>query len=208
LESREKIVSAAVEVFAEKGRYGARMEEIAAKAGVNKAMLYYYYTSKENLYREVLRSIISKNFNQIFTGLKSTSAESGDFTKRVRAISRLYFKVFSSNQSHTKILFEALAIAPTEVQQIVRAIKAQSELVFPEKLLEIFEEGIYHRSCRDIDPRQIVISLIGMNLIYFLTSPIAEVLLDLDVKDQPVFLREREESVIDLLLHGLVREEV
>jgi hypothetical protein len=44
-----------------------------------------------------------------------------------------------------------------------------------------------------------------MNLVYFIGKPVAEALLDLNVEDDQAFLRERKESIIDLVLHGIVR---
>ena len=55
--SKYRILKAARKVFAEKGYDGARVDEIAREAGINKAMLYYYFNSKENILREVIMNI-------------------------------------------------------------------------------------------------------------------------------------------------------
>src|SRR5215470_668004 len=57
-DSKERILSCAEEVFARKGFAGARTHEIAERAGVNKAMIYYYFGSKEKLLRAVLEHIL------------------------------------------------------------------------------------------------------------------------------------------------------
>ena len=206
MNSRDKIIRAAIRVFAERGRYGARMEEIAAEAGVNKAMLYYYYSSKENLYREVLTCVFTETLGRVFAGLDRILAGSKDFTGKVQALSSLYFDVFSEKTSNTRILFEALAGQPGEVRRVVQTLKAESDFIRPGRILEIFREAVSEGKCREVDPRQIVISLIGMNIIYFLARPIAEVLLDLDERNRQAFLGDREQSVIDMLLHGLLKE--
>lgn len=53
--TQQRIVDAATDEFAAHGISGARVDEIAAKAGVNKRMLYYYFGSKEQLFREILK---------------------------------------------------------------------------------------------------------------------------------------------------------
>ena len=53
--TKAKILAAAVREFSAKGISGARVDAIAARAGVNKRMLYYYFESKEGLFREILR---------------------------------------------------------------------------------------------------------------------------------------------------------
>ena len=55
--SKNKILIAARKIFAEKGYDGARVDEIAREAGINKAMLYYYFKSKDNILKEVVNNI-------------------------------------------------------------------------------------------------------------------------------------------------------
>src|SRR5579863_6421639 len=60
LTTARRIVATAEEMFAEQGLAGARMDEIARAAKVNKALLYYYFRSKEELYRFVLEALLSQ----------------------------------------------------------------------------------------------------------------------------------------------------
>ncbi len=55
--SKNRILMAARKVFAEKGYDGARVDEIASEAGINKAMLYYYFGSKDNILREIITNM-------------------------------------------------------------------------------------------------------------------------------------------------------
>ncbi|MBN1498883.1 MAG: TetR/AcrR family transcriptional regulator, partial [Spirochaetes bacterium] len=65
LNSQEKIIKAAVEEFAEFGFGGARVDRIAENAGLNKAMIYYHYKSKEVLYESIIKNFTSKIFENI-----------------------------------------------------------------------------------------------------------------------------------------------
>jgi hypothetical protein len=76
----------------------------------------------------------------------------------------------------------------------------------PRKFIDFFEKGIEKGTFRPIDPKQIMISIIGMNMIYFSAKPIAQVLLEVDVKDEKKFLEERQNSIIDLLLYGIMNK--
>src|ERR1700737_1866761 len=60
LSTARRIVATAEDIFAEQGLAGARMDEIARAAKVNKALLYYYFRSKEELYRFVLETLLSQ----------------------------------------------------------------------------------------------------------------------------------------------------
>src|ERR1700674_2845355 len=60
LSTAQRILAVAEKIFADQGRAGARMEEIARAAKVNKALLYYYFRSKEELHRFVLEALLSQ----------------------------------------------------------------------------------------------------------------------------------------------------
>ena len=62
--TREKIIKVAFQVFVEKGYDGARMQEIAEKAGVNKAMIYYYFNSKELLFEKIITETLDSFFQR------------------------------------------------------------------------------------------------------------------------------------------------
>ncbi len=64
-ETEKKIINAATAVFMEKGKDGARMQEIADKAGINKALLHYYFRSKEKLFTNVFNLEIPKVITNI-----------------------------------------------------------------------------------------------------------------------------------------------
>jgi len=53
--TQQKILESATEIFSEKGFDGARVNEIASRANINKAMIYYYFESKENLFAEIIK---------------------------------------------------------------------------------------------------------------------------------------------------------
>jgi TetR/AcrR family transcriptional regulator len=209
LDIKEKIISAAIEVFAEKGKHGARMEQIAAKAKVNKAMLYYYYSSKDNLFREVLKTITQKIFHHVFSTLSLAIAYDESPIDKVKRIVSAHFEAFSQDSNFAKIILHALANDPHELQSAIRTLKnnvGSTGRAPIEIFLSIFEEGVSRKDFRNINPKQVLISIVGMNLIYFIGKPVAEALLDLRVEDDQAFLRERKESISDLVLHGIVEK--
>ncbi|MBE0675887.1 MAG: helix-turn-helix transcriptional regulator, partial [Bacteroidales bacterium] len=63
--TRERIFTAASDIFEEKGYAAARMQEIADRAGINKALLHYYFTTKEQLFRAVFQVLLKKMFEKI-----------------------------------------------------------------------------------------------------------------------------------------------
>ncbi len=66
-DTEQKILRAASEIFLEKGHDGARMQEIADKAGINKALLHYYFRSKQKLFRTIFRKELQTMLVSIFS---------------------------------------------------------------------------------------------------------------------------------------------
>ena len=69
--TEDKILEAAKNVFVTKGMEGARMQEIADEAGINKALLHYYFRSKERLFEAIFSEVIQMAFPQLTQILKS-----------------------------------------------------------------------------------------------------------------------------------------
>ena len=206
MNSREKTISAAIEVFSIKGKHGARMEEIAKEAGVNKSTVYYYFNSKENLYREVLKKIYYEKFRFVFDELQRIQSDGINHIERAKTIIRSFSRAFSENPNYTTIINNALTNEPQDLQFVIRHLKAEYDFIRPEKLVGFFEEGISNKAFRNIDARQTIISIVGVTMIFFIGKPIIEIMLGLDLEDEEVFLNERQESLMDLLLYGIVNK--
>lgn len=204
--SRERILQAAIEVFAEKGKHGARMEEIGERAGVNKAMVYYYFSGKKNLLREVLLVILRKIFGAVHEVLDKKVECLSDPIEKIRAVVEAHFDALSRDPRHAKIFIEALADDPDDARRAFEVIRRESAVFLPERLLAIFNEGVARGAFRRIDPAQTVISIIGLNLVYFVAAPIAQTILELSEADVRAFQAARKKSIIDLLLNGLVEK--
>jgi AcrR family transcriptional regulator len=207
LDSREKILRAAIAVFADKGKYGAKMEEIAVKAGVNKAMVYYYYSTKENLYQEILRYVISQNLSRIYKRVDQIITESAAPIDTLKLIVAVYFDVFSSEKTYTKLVLDAISSEPQEFEQILRRIKFDLNLDIPGKFLSFLEKGMAQHIFRRVEPKQLLLSIVAMSMFYFFGKPALKVFLDLQIEDEQIFLKERQEAIIDLMLFGIIETE-
>lgn len=97
-EAKTKILKAAEAIFAEKGFDGARVDEIAKKAKVNKALLYYYFENKEKLLEELVR----ENINQTMNKKEKVLKEIKSFNKE--EIEAFFDKVFKHLEERKDIL--------------------------------------------------------------------------------------------------------
>jgi TetR/AcrR family transcriptional regulator len=203
-DSKEKIIDTAIEVFAEKGKFGTRMEEIAALAGVNKAMVYYYFSTKENLYKEVIQKIQAAHFTFITNKIEYIASHySSPKDKLVESI-KAHFEAVSKNTNYTKILIGALVNNPEYIHQAMENLLKESHAKLHKFLDTILKEGIDAKLFRDIDPLQTQISIMGINLIFFIGKPIGTAILDCPCEEESKFLEQRINSVIDLILNGIM----
>jgi TetR/AcrR family transcriptional regulator len=207
--SKRRIISAATEVFARRGKHGARMEEIAAAACVNKAMVYYYYSTKGSLFQAVLVAILKEVYSRVFEVLGTDTGSAPASGETMARLVSAHFVAFSENVSSAKTLLHALANEPEDLREAFHAFKSQAEasnLHMPEALLSLVQGGMNGGEIRGLDPQHTLISIIGMSLIYFIGKPIAEGLLDRKVESDETFLRDRGRNIVDLVLHGVAGE--
>src|SRR5580692_5976545 len=100
LTTARRIVATAEHIFAEQGLAGARMDEIARAANVNKALLYYYFRSKEELYRFVLETLLS----QLRARVSSQDAATVSPATRLAAVIDNFFDFVQRHPNYPRLV--------------------------------------------------------------------------------------------------------
>lgn len=203
--SKEKILEAATGLFAEMGRYGTPMEKIAEVAGVNKAMVYYYFSDRENLYREVFKQLLTGLFAAVIPEVKKAALEEDDPNERVKRISKAYSKNFAGNRNYIRIILEAVTgLEPEFIADVIRENQREGRMFRLETMEPILKNAFGSDNFREIEPLQFLNILVSVHLGFFVLRPIFSTITGLDEDAQEQFLRKRDELVPDLLLHGIV----
>ena len=197
-DSRAKILAAAKDEFAQHGQAGARVDRIAQQAGVNKAMLYYHFQSKDNLYRETVGEIIAGNLGKIS---KEVSQKS-DLDELLNSLARKYAEFLGQDQMMRKMLLQELANPNPHVFDLMAETIVKSGL--PNFVMTAIENEMKSGQLRPVDVKHAVASFIAMNIGYILMSPIVDRVLKVTDKEQ--FHNERTEAVVDLFLNGVKKK--
>ena len=92
-ETEQKILDAAKKVFVVKGMTGARMQEIADEAGINKSLLHYYFRTKEKLFEAVFQSALGEFFPKVTSYMISDIS----LEDKIKVFVKEYSKVLQEN---------------------------------------------------------------------------------------------------------------
>jgi TetR/AcrR family transcriptional regulator len=166
-QTRARILDAAIREFSSNGLAGARTEQIAEAAGVNKALLYYYFKGKEALYSAALESVAES----VRVSSMAVLEGNGSAGERFLRSALNHF-----DRIHTNPGFQSLM-----QQEMIRlhrgednALKPLADRVFRplmERMQQVLEEGIVSGELIPADPSQIRYAALGANVFYFLSAP-------------------------------------
>jgi len=194
-ESRARILKAATSIFAEKGPEGARVDEIADAAGINKRMIYHYFGSKENLYVEVLRY----NYNKIYTLSKNAIDTANDPRVNITRAIREYFYFLAKNDAFVRLTSWEALCGGRCAGKVIPHFFDLMELEFD----DIIKDGIERGSVRpDIDIRQVLLSVHALCLVYFTRQEVVQSLWQEEVFSEKM-LEACLEHILNLIFAGI-----
>jgi TetR/AcrR family transcriptional regulator len=193
-ETRATILAAAEQIFAKAGLAGARTDAIAVAAGVNKALLYYYFKSKGGLYEAVVEDHF-RDFNR--QALAVLAAPGPARAVLLRYVS-LYFDFISARQRYAALYQQLMTARGRPLERLVRRYFVPRSHAFN----KVLERGIRDGEFRHADPRHAAISIVGLIVFYFSAAPVLQLLGHADAYNKATLTRRKRE-VLDFIRHGL-----
>lgn len=193
----EHILDAAMSVFAEEGFAGARVDEIARRAGVNKAMLYYHVGDKAALYEKVL----VRNFDRLLEAVAEAAQKEAEPADRLRAVIHSLTDLTDELDEHPRIVMHEIAAggANLPIAALMRMAQAFAAVA------GIVSEGIEQGSMRDVNPLLTHVTLISAVIFGSAIRPVGARMRAMDVPVELPNPAEYAEHLTDLLLHGLLK---
>lgn len=198
--TRAAILKAALEEFSHEGVAGARTDEIARRAGVNKALLYYYFKDKEGLYAAVLEEVFSGLSARIMAVL-----ERADLPPRQRLLRYVeaHFDYIASAPFYPRLVQrEFMRSAGPKLSPVASRILERYGKPIYLKLGNVIREGIAGGDFRKVDPEQTVTSLLGIIVFYFISLPAQQVMNSGD-PSSPERIAARRGAVLDFVSAAL-----
>jgi TetR/AcrR family transcriptional regulator len=190
--SPDRILAVAALEFAERGFAGARVDRIARRARVNKAMLYYHFSSKQQLYRTLLRHM----FTRAAERLRAVGAAAGSPADKVdRALAGMAAFI-EEHTAFPRIMLREVAERGVHLdRETLQALAA-----VPRAFGAIVHEGVESGAFRRIDPMFAYFSMLAPIVFYLAGAPIRHEITDLRIADfrslSPAeFVRQVQEAV-------------
>ncbi|WP_258096191.1 TetR/AcrR family transcriptional regulator [Salinibacter sp. 10B] len=197
-DTERAIFDAALQVFAREGKRGARMQEIADAAGINKAMLHYYFRDKETLYEEVFGFTMQRFMASFGESLE----EAPTFEETLRAFIDGYVDFVRANENAMRLMVnENLtggSLLGTHLREAMKAGDAP-----PKFLVETIASAAQAGEIRSVDPTHTVISVISMCLFFFVSQPTVKIVHPPAENNWDAFVENRKDHLFDLVYHGL-----
>ena len=195
--TRSKILAAAEAEFSDKGIWGARIDEIAKNAGVNKRMIYAHFESKENLYKTVLSDVYSR----LAEYEKEYYIEGISPELAISNIVNVSFSFLEKNPNFVRMLmWENLNGAKYVDNSELSNIKNPTIQYIKNQIRRGKESGVFRQ---DIDEQQIVVSLMNFEFSYFSNIHTLSRILSIDLS-LPQEIHKRSAFISDMLLKYLM----
>jgi len=191
---RRRILEAAEGVFAERGYGAAATREIAARAGIGKRMLFYYFASKEAVYRAVLARVVS-GMVAIHERFRAEPGPVG-LADAMQGITLFA----AANLPALRVLTREIMDGGPYVAELAREYLGPLFAAGTAEVSRNMDRGIF----RPGDPMHVLIHVAGVTLYYFQMLPLLEQVWDRDPL-APATLAERAAAVRDCLLYGLMQ---
>jgi len=195
IETQENILDAAKIIFAQKGLAGARMQEIADRAGINKALLHYYYRSKEKLFEQVFEEA----FKKLVRPLAAFLADDSELFQKIRNICKLYNEVISRYPFIPNFVINEIN---TDPGRILKLLNIEGIEEGKKKTSMQVSDAIKTGKIRPIDPRELILNIISLSIFPFASRPISEQFLYKNA-DMDEVLKSRADGVADFIIHSI-----
>ena len=188
LNTEEKIKEVAASLFMKQGFAATKTRDIAEKAGINLALLNYYYRSKEKLFNKIMMEVISvfmKSIFKIFQDEKTTLEE------KFELIATKYIDRIKSNPDIPNFILNELRSRPEEFfNKIIEGKKLQELYIYNQLVERMGEE-----KARKINPIHIMMNLMSLTLFPFVGKPMLRLVTGVDNEQFNEMMEERKKLI-------------
>jgi len=193
--TEEKIFNAARIIFQKKGFSGARMQEIADEAGINKAMLHYCFKNKELLFKAVFMNAfgqLAPQINEIFNSQDTV------FDK-IRKFTHSYISFVILNPFLPQFVIQEMNNNPEFVMSFLNNENRPN----PSKLLSQIEKEIQEGIIKPVQPKQLLLDIISMTVFPFAAQMMVKGIIQISDAEFNTMMEERKTSIAEQIINSI-----
>ncbi len=196
--AEQKIILAARSIFQRKGMAGARMEEIAKEAGINKAMLHYYFRSKEKLFQVIMSEAKAEMFGRLYPILGSDTP----LFQKIENFVESYIIFIIANPFLPGFMLHEINRNPEElIKNIIRADKRPNL----SKFFQQIESEVKKKNIITIQPEQLFMNMLSMCVFPFIARPMLQAVMNVSDKKFNQFLLDRKKEIPKFIINAIKR---
>jgi len=196
--SEELILNAAVKVFTRKGYAGARMEEIAKEAGINRALLHYYFRDKETMFNIIFET----RFKEFFTGMFGVFQSKASLTEKIRSIIDHEITVLSKHPDLARFVIMEIAQQPDRLIQFGQKLGLNPRMMLQNFQKEI-QQNVLEGKIRPVDGRQLLMNIISICIYPFVAKPIIKTMMQMDENTFMDLMEKRKKEAYEFIINAI-----
>ncbi|WP_339648912.1 TetR/AcrR family transcriptional regulator [uncultured Salegentibacter sp.] len=193
--TEKQILDAAENIFQTKGMSGARMQEIADKAGINKAMLHYYYRSKQSLFEAVFK----KAFSLLAPQLDAILNDDSSIEDKITNFTHNYITFISKHPYIPNFIIQELNRNPGFIEKIQENSSFPSLDKFNAQVEKEVEAGIL----KPTDGKQLFIHILSLNIFPFVATPLVKAFVGLNSREFEEMMERRKTEVAAFIINSI-----
>ena len=193
--TKERILSAAKGIFLEQGMAGARMQDIADQAGINKALLHYYFSSKDQLFETIFKEVAGQFFPKIADVIESDMPLFG----KIECFCIAYIDMLQSN---TFMPLFVLNEASKQPRRFKERLWKNRETVLRKFVVEI-EMEMKKNKIKKMSAQQLFLNMVSLCIFPFIAKPLWMVSSGMDEAGFKQFMEERKKEVPKFIIASI-----
>lgn len=195
--TEEKIFNAAIIIFQKKGFAGARMQEIADEAGINKAMLHYCFKNKELLFQAVFMNA----FNQLAPQINEIFNSQDSIFDKIKKFTHSYISFVMLNPYLPQFVIQEMNNNPEFVMSFLKNENRPN----PALLIAQIENEIANGIIKPINPKHLLMNMISMTVFPFAAQMMIKGMLQISEVEFNQMMEERKTSIAEQIINSIKR---
>jgi AcrR family transcriptional regulator len=197
-QTEEKIFEAATDVFVEKGMDGARMQDIATHAGINKALLHYYFRTKDQLFSKVFEKIAGRMFSKF----APVFDEKITLEEKIRFFFNAHISFMKDNPRLPGFILNEINRNPARIKKLLSTIEFGKVWSI---LYEQHKDELYKYNITQENLPQIMTTIASMSIFPFAARGILEGIFQNMGVDFDKYIEERKEFAAGFVIKAITR---